>query len=174
MTVLFPEATPVLGNLKLALVDAIASMAAPSLASEIGDSGTLDISCYVRAWNPTPTTNSGTAPARVCTLVDLPREGKTQMPGISIAYPYDPQADDTTTENKAKAKLVRGTELFVVVRKGLPFSTAFALADRTETWKVVCGRQNKVQSDDTEYAEFEIQQMLFPVAQDVVDGVIAA
>lgn len=162
MTVTFPEATQVLGNLKVAVVSAVASPAAPKVATEVTAAGSLDISCYIRAWNPEITTNSGTAPSRLCTTLDLPAEGKTSIAAIPLMYVYDPQGDDAAADNKAKAKLTQGSEFYIVVRKGLPFDTAWATGQQTEVWKVRCGRQNRVQSGDDEFAEYEIQQMLYP------------
>ena len=173
MTVLFPEATPVLGNLKVLVADAVATGTAPDLSSEIGASGSLDISCYIRSWNVDVTTNTGTAPSRLCSTLDLPQTGKSSMPAIELRYVYDPQADDTTDENKLKAKLVEGTELYVVVRKGLPFATAFAAGQQTEVYKVRVGRQNRVTSGDDEYAEFEISQYLYPVTLPSYGAVVA-
>lgn len=164
MTVLFPEATSVLGNLKVVVVDAIADMAAPKVATEINAATSLDISCFVRGWNPEITTNTGTAPSRLCTTLDLPQEGKTSIAAVAANYVYDPQAADSTADNKAKAKLVKGYEGFVVVRKGLPFDVAFAAGQKTEVWKIRTSRQNFVQSGDDEYADFEIQQMVFPIS----------
>lgn len=173
MTVVFPEATPVLGNLKVLVADAVASSTAPDLSSEIGAAGSVDISCYIRGWNADVTTNSGTAPGRLCTTVDLPQPGKSSMPAIELRYIYDPQADDTTPENKLKAKLVEGTEVFIIVRKGLPYTQAFGVGDDTEVYKVRVGRQNRVTSGDDEYAEFEISQALYPVTLPVY-GTVAA
>lgn len=173
MTVFFPEATPVHLNIKLSVVNAIAAQAAPEVADEVKAGTSLDLSCFVRGWNPEISTNSGSAPDRLCSSLNLPQEGKTQLSAIPIAYVYDPQAATSTDDNKARLKLVQGTELFVVVRKGLPYTTDWAATQYVETWKVRCGRQNYVQSGDDEFAEFEIQQSLFPISEPV-HGVLAA
>lgn len=173
MTVIFPEATSVLGNLKVAVVDTVASLAAPGLAAEIAAGTTLDVSCFIRNWNPDIQTNTGSAPTRACTTLVLPIEGQTQLAGIPIAYVYDPAAATSTDDNKARLKLAQGSEFVVVVRKGLPYTTAWAAGQFVESFKVRCGRQNKVQSGDDEFAEFEIQQLLFPLVEPV-DGIIAA
>lgn len=173
MTVLFPEATPVHLNLKVVVANTVASSAAPSLATEINAGTSLDVSCFIRAWNPEISTNSGNAPDRLCTSLSLPIEGKTQLSAISLAYVYDPQAATSTDDNKARLKLAQGTEFYIVARKGLPYTTAFVAAQFSEVWKVRCGRQNYVQSGDDEFAEFEIQQMLYPILEPV-HGVVAA
>lgn len=173
MTVIFPEATPVLGNLKVLLADAIATTTAPDLSSEIGAVTSLDISCYIRKWMADITTNTGVAPSRVCSTLDLPTTGKSSLAAIELRYVYDPQADDTTDENKLKAKLTEGTELYVVVRKGLPFATAFAATQKTEVFKVRVGRQNRVTSGDDDFAEFEISQYLYPIVLPAYGAVVA-
>ena len=81
------------------------STAAPSLASEIGAVGSVNLSCFIRDWNPELQNNQGNAPARLCTTVQLPVEGNVQFSPIELRYVYDPQADDTTDDNKAKALL---------------------------------------------------------------------
>jgi hypothetical protein len=174
MTVIFPEATPVLGNLKVAVLDTVATTTAPDLSSEIGAAGTVDISCFIRNWNVEISTNTGTAPPRVCTTLDLPQSGRSSMSPIELRYIYDPQdADDSSDENTLKAKLVEGTELFVVVRKGIPYATAFTAGDAVETYKVRVGRQNRVTSGDDDLAEFEISQYLYPIALPAYGQVVA-
>lgn len=174
MSVMFPEATPVLGNTKVIIVDSIASLAAPDLSSEIGAGTSLDVSCFVRNWLTPETTNSGSAPNRLCTTATLPQEGRTQIEPISLAYVYDPQAATSTDDNKARLKLIQGTEFYAVVRKGKPYTTAFAVADYVEVYKIRCGRQNYQTSGDDDFAEFEIQQMLFRTAVDRTFGQIVA
>lgn len=174
MTIIYPEATPVQGNTKVKVVLAIADPDTPSLATEINAASSLDISLFVRDWNPEMTSNSGSAPARLATTVQLPVEGNTQFNAIEIRYVYDPQADDTTDENKAKALLVRGTEFYAVVRKGLDAqATAFAATQRVEVWKFRAGRQNFVRSGEDEFSEYEVSQLLYPQVEPV-HGVIAA
>jgi hypothetical protein len=174
MTVIYPEATPAQGNTKVKVVATIASKTAPSLATEVNAAASLDISCFIRDWNPEITSNSGTAPPRLCTTVQMPQEGRTQFSAIEVRYVYDPQAADTVDANKAKALLVEGTSFYAVVRKGLDAQTsAFAATQKVEVWSFRAGRQNKVRSGDDEFSEFEISQMLYPTAAPV-DGVLAA
>jgi hypothetical protein len=174
MTVIYPEATPAQGNTKVKVVTTIASKAAPSLASEVNAVTSLDISCYIRDWNPEIASNSGVAPARLCTKEQMPQEGRTQFSAIEIRYVYDPQGADSTDANKAKALLTEGTSFNAVVRKGPDAQdTAFAATQKVEVWAFRAGRQNKVRSGDDEFAEFEISQMLYPTSAPV-DGVIAA
>lgn len=174
MAIIYPEGTTVQGNTKIQVVASIASLAAPSLATEINDAASLDISCFIRDWNPELQTNQGNAPARLCTTVQLPVEGNTQFSPVEIRYVYDPQAADSTDDNKAKALLTRGTEFYFVVRKGLDAQTVdWAAAQHAEVWKVRCGRQNRGRSGEDEFSEYEIVQQIFPLTE-LSDAVIAA
>lgn len=166
MSILYPEATPVQGNTKIQVVASIASLAAPSLASEINAAGSLDISCFIRDWNPELNSNQGNAPARLCTTVQLPVEGNTQFNPIEIRYVYDPQAATSTNDNKARLLLTKGSEFYFVIRKGLDAqATAWAASQYAEVWKIRCGRQNYVRSGEDEFSEYEISQLVFPLTE---------
>lgn len=172
MTVIYPEATPVQGNTSLLLMTAVVDLDSVAVTTEVNAATSLNLSCFVRDWNPEMTSNSGNAPARLCSTVQLPVEGNTQFSPIEVRYVYDPQGDDTTDDNKAKAFLTRGTEFYALVRKGFDAqSTAFAAGQRYELWKFRAGRQNKVRSGTDEFSEYEISQQWFPLTEPV-DGVL--
>lgn len=174
MTVFFPEATPVLGNVKTKAVLTIATPGSLAIATEYNAASSLDLSCFIRPMNPQATSNSGSAPDRSCGTITLPQEGRTVLSAFDLRYIYDPQAISSDNDNKARTLLVKGTVLWLVIRKGLDaLTTAAAAGQQYEAWKVRLGRQNDTQSGDDEYAEFEVSQMAFPV-QDVVKGTFAA
>lgn len=174
MTIIYPEATPVQGNTSLLLMTDVADLDSVSLATEIGDAASINVSCFVRDFNPELQSNTGNAPARLCTVVQLPVEGLTQFSPIEVRYVYDPQGDDTTDDNKAKAFLARGTEFYALVRKGFDAQAeAFAVGQRYEVWRFRAGRQNKVRSGEDEFSEYEISQQWFPLTEPV-DGVLVA
>ena len=175
MSVFFPEATPVLGNIKVKAFLACADPKAPKLATELNAVSSVDLSCFLRPFTPGITTNSGTAPDRLCTTVTLPQEGRTEFSAFELRYVYDPQGDDTDPDNAAKKLLVRGTVLYLAIRKGKDARLVpLAASDKAEIWKVRLGRQNKVTSDGDDQAEFEIAQMAFPMQEVADDAVIAA
>lgn len=173
MSIFFPEAVKVQGNTKVVLATAVANTAAPSLASEVNAASSVDASMTFRAWNPTTTVNTGNAPARLATTVQLPVEGNAQLTPITVNYPYDPTVDDTDPNNAAKALCARGVELYAIVRKGVDAETPMAVGDLVDVWHVSCGYQQEQQTGDDEFAEYEIQQNLIPLGPKV-DGVIAA
>lgn len=174
MTVHFPEATPVLGNIKVNAMLTVADQEAIKLATEWNAATSVDLSCFLRPFAPEVSVNAGTAPDRLCTTITLPQEGRTAISAFELRYVYNPQGDDTDPDNAAKELLVRGTELVLGIRKGLDARlTAPAVGQHTESWRGRLGRQNRVQSEGDDSAEFEISQMFYPT-QDVVYGVLAA
>ena len=174
MTLVYPTATPAQGNTKVQVCPAVPILTAPNLSADINAAGSLDISCFVRDWNPEITNNQGSAPVRLCTTVQLPEEGNTQFSPIELRYVYDPQAG-ATDDNKAKDLLVRGTILYAVVRKGLDAqATDWAAGQMVEVWKFRCGRQNHLKSGDDEFAEYEIKQLIFPLLDPTYDVAIVA
>lgn len=173
MTVITPEASTVSGNTKVAFLAAVAVQTAVDLSSEIGAVTTLDVSMFVRDWDPQISTNEGSAPPRLGTTAQMPVEGYSQFSAVDLRYVYDPQAATSTDDNKARLLLAQNSEHFVIVRKGIAFTTAFAVGQYYELWKVRAGRQNYVRSGTDEFAEFEIQQKLFPLLEPVVGQIVA-
>lgn len=171
-TVFFPEATPVLGNLSVRAILSATDLSAISLTTEWNASTSLDLSCFLRPFSPNAQEQTGSRPDRICTTITLPQRGRTQISAFELHYVYDPQADDTDPNNKAKSLLVEGTELIIVQRKGVALGTAGATGQKYEAWKGTLGRQNHLTSGTDDMAEFEIVQNFLP-SQDVVYGAIA-
>lgn len=172
MTVLAPEGTPALGNTKVIIVDAVATLTAPDLSSEIGAVTSLEVTGFVERFLMPETVNTGAGPSRLLRGVTFMREGRTQLGLITIRYAYDPQDDDAATANKAKAKLVRGYTGLAVVRKGLPNDTAFAIGDQTETVKIRAGRQ-VFEEPEEEFGDYMITQNLLVTAEKVHGAIVA-
>lgn len=171
---IYPEATPVQGNTSIVLLTSVADLDSVSLADEINDATSLNTSCFLRDWNPEMTSNTGNAPGRVCTTVQLPVEGNTQFNAFEQRFVYDPQGAPNSDDNKAKAFLARGVEFYALVRMGLDArEDVFAIGQRYEIWKFRAGRQNRVKSGTDEFAEYEIKQNWFPLIEPV-EGVIVA
>lgn len=173
MSVFFPEAVPVLGNLSVRWISTAADLDSISLATEWNAASSVDLSCFLRPFTPGASEATGSAPGRICTTITLPQRGRTEISAFELRYVYDPQEDDADPDNEAKAALTDGTEGILVVRKGIAFSTAAIATQQYEAWRGYLGRQNFVQSGDDDFAEFEISQMFFP-NQDVVHGILAA
>ncbi|GAA1138345.1 hypothetical protein [Nocardioides aquiterrae] len=173
MSIYEPEAVESQGATKIKLLSAVVDAAAASLATEVNAASSVEATLVFNTWNPTRTPNTGTAPRRVGTRDQFPREGNMQYQPIAITYPDDPQADTGDPNVKAKDLLTEGTVKYVLVRKGIDVDTAFAADQKYELWKVRCGAQIETQSGEDEFAEYQIQQNLYPL-QKVAKGVIAA
>lgn len=173
MSTIYPEATFVQGNTRVWVVLAPAVLNAIDISTDLGAGTTLDLSYFLRDFNPQLTQNTGQAPNRLGTTVSLPVEGNTQFSPIEARYVYDPQADDSADDNKAKALLVRGLEFVAVVRKGFDIGTAAAATQKYEAWKMRAGRQNFGRSGDDEFSEYEVIQNFFPIAEPVYGAFVA-
>lgn len=172
MSEYFPEATAVLGNLNVRWLSTAADLEAIDISGEWDAGTSLGLSCFLRPLSPAGTQSTGSAPNRLCTTITLPQIGRTEISAFELRYLYDPQATGTSN-NDALDTLVENAEGILVFRKGLPFNTAAAAGQLYEAWEVRLGRQNRVQSGDDDFAEFEISQMAFPT-QDVVYGALVA
>lgn len=160
MSVIFPEATAQLGNTSITVVQTVADMAAPKLATEINAASSVNVSCFLYSGGVgTATTNKGSAPRRICTKAELQQFGVTNYEVTDLSYVYNPQAADSTDDNKAKAALTEGSEVYLIVRKGLDAETAaYATGQYVDVWHVELGPQNRGVTGDGEFDEFNIVQ----------------
>ena len=162
--VLFPDATKAQGNVSVTVVAPIADRAAPKLATETNSAGSVNVSCFLfdNGSMVTANTNKVTAIPRACTTEQLQELGNSTYEGADLQYVYDPQADDTAPQNKAKALLVEGSELYLVERLGLAAGGAapadYAVDQYVNIYHVRLGKQNRVRQGDAESAVFAITQ----------------
>lgn len=170
-----PVATKTQGSDKIALVTTVASLSAPKIATEVNAASSVEYTLAgYGAWRPTTNVNSGNSPTRIGTTVQLPQEGNAQLQPIALTYPWDPSVDDADANNKVKALLAEGTELYVVVRKGVDKDTDWAVGDLVDVWHVRAGYQDTDSATgDDEFAEYQIAQNLIPLAAKTT-GVLAA
>lgn len=175
MTIIMPEHVSVMDNTKVALMTSVANLAAPSLATEINASSSLDVTCFVvGGFAPTVQPSTAYPPPRLCGGLSLPVRGRSQLQPIRVRYVFHPQEADTTDNNKAKAFLAEGVLFFAMVRRGLPALTdAFTAAEKVQTWRFEAGPQNEIPSGDDDGAIWVVEQDWLPKAMPV-PGVIAA
>lgn len=174
MTLYEPTAAKVQGMTRVVFCTSVANTSAPSIASEINATSSVEATMAMYGtFNPTANVNTGNAPARLGTTVQLPEEGNAQLQPIQIAYPYDPSKDKTDANNKLWALLTQGTTVYAVVRRGVATGTAFATGDVVTTYELRCGYQDRNQTGEDEFAENQIQQNLFQLVEPV-DGALAA
>lgn len=176
ITVLFPEATKAQGNISVTVVQTIADMAAPKLATEINAASSVNVSCFLyNGGMGTLTQNKGEAPRRLCTTDTFQQFGNTSYDVSDLSYLYNPQEDDADPANEAKAALTEGTDVYLVVRKGLDAQTsAYATGQLVDVWHVRLGPQNRSMTGDGEFDEFAITQSAIVLKAPAYDAVIAA
>lgn len=174
MTVVFPEATKVQGNTSVTVVQTIADMAAPKLATEINAATSVNVSCFLYSGGVgTSTTNKGEAPRRLCTTETFQQFGNTTYEVTDLMYVYDPQGDDADEANEAKAALTEGSDVYLVIRKGLDAqSTAYATTQQVDVWHVRLGPQNRSQTGDDDFSEFAITQSVIVLESPEYDAAI--
>jgi hypothetical protein len=164
-----PIATKTQGADKITFMTTVADPAAPSLATEVNATSSVEgtLAMY-GSWDAPVNVNTGNAPTRVGTTVQLPQEGNAQRQVIPVAYPVDPSADKTDPNNKLWALLAEGAEVYVFVRRGVDKDTDFAVGDRGYVYRCVAGFQPEPsRTGDDEFAEYQVAQNLVPVAEPV-------
>jgi hypothetical protein len=176
MTVLLPEAVQAQGNISVKVVQTIADLTAPKLATEINAVSSVDVSCFLYSGGVgTSTTNRGESPRRLCTRDVYQQAGNKTYEVTDLQYVYSPQGAGSVDANKAKTALTEGSIVYLVVRKGLDAQTApFAAAQKVEVWKVRLLEQNRTMTGDGEFDEFSITQGAIVIGKPVLDATVAA
>ena len=174
MTVVFPEAVKAQGNVSVTVVQTIADPTAPKLATEINAASSVNVSCYLYSGGMgTSTTNKGEAPRRLCSTDTFQQFGNTSYDISDLVYLYNPQEDDTDEANEAKAALTEGSDVYLVVRKGLDAKTAaYATGQLVDVWHVRLGPQNRGMTGDGEFDEFAITQTVIVLDAPEYDAAI--
>lgn len=179
MTVLYPEATQAFGMTSVVVVQELADTTtpiAPSLAGDVNAASSVNASCFLYGGGVgTANTNKGEAPRRICTRRTVQQFGATTYEISDLQYTYNPQAPLTHPDNKARAALAEGTEVWLLVRRGLDAQDdPFAVDQIVDLWHVRLGPQNKTQTGDGEFDEFSITQSVIALEPPVEDVAIAA
>lgn len=176
MTVIYPEGTPTLGNVKVKAVVSIANLATPLLATEINAATSVDLSCFLQkeGWNPTGSTAKGTKKDRLCSKTSVEQFNRTTYTIPSLRYIHDPQGADADPGNEARELLQEGLKIYLVERHGLDAEDEpFAAADRVRTHYVQLGPQIE-STDPDDNGDFFIMQDVVYVAQGPVVGIVGA
>lgn len=176
ITVVFPEAVKAQGNISVTVVQTIADMDAPSLATEINAATSVNVSCYLYSGGVgTKTTSKGEAPRRLCSTDTFQQFGNTAYEVSDLVYLYDPQGDGADEANEAMTALVEGSDVYLVVRRGLDAkTTAYAATQKVDIWHVRLGPQNRGVTGDGEFDEFAITQPVIVLDTPTFDATIAA
>lgn len=138
-----PAGVPADGFVSVKFVPAIADPANPSLATDLGAAGVVDLSCLL--------TKDGFAPGadpqavtdeRLCSKQVFEDYGTVTYTIDNIVYVYDVQ-NSSSESNKAYAALPAGTTGFLVARWGKDVDEAWAVADKVDIYPVKMGPQVK-------------------------------
>lgn len=133
--------TPFDGNMAVWLVPAIANPAAPTVA-EI-TAGT-DISCYLTPDGYAPTAEQATiTDERLCSTETFGQPGRKTR-GLALTGIDNTNSTHQTTFNELVDTLVEGTEMFVVRRRGIPYETAIAAAQKVSVLPIKPGMKQDV------------------------------
>lgn len=178
MTLVIPEGTPTLGNVKVKVLVTMPDLAAPSLATAINAVTAVDGSCYLfpEGWAPTGTTAKGSRRPRLCQKSQVEVLNRTTYSVGALQYIHNPQLDDAGAGNEMRELLVEGAKLYFVERQGLDAQdTAFAETQRIRTHYLELGPQIWSGDATDENGEFFItQEAVYVNGSGPVDGVIAA
>lgn len=126
------------GNVKVLWVPAISNPAAPTVA-ELTAVGVKDLSCYLTSDGWTPGLDEATiSDDRLCDTQTYEKPGRSSR---SLALKYIENPTDPTND-VAFVTLVPGSTGNFVIRKGLPYTTAIAAAQKVDVWPVQLGQQD--------------------------------
>lgn len=179
MTVFYPEATQVFGKTSVVVMQELADTTkpiVPSLATDIKAVTSVNVSCFLYSGGQgTSTTSKGEAPRRLCTTRVLQQFGATTYEVSDLQYSYDPQQPLTHENNKARAALAEGSEVWLAIRRGIDAQDEDFAADQiVDLWHVRLGPQNKTQTGDGEFDEYSITQTVVALEPPIEDVAIAA
>ena len=164
--------TPADGNVLAKLVAAIADTSAPKVATEINAAGSVDISCYLTGAGYKPSLSEQViTDERLCTTQTYEQKGRSQR-GLEVEYIDNTNSANQTTYNKAKDTLVPGTAQYLVVRTGLPYTTAAAAGQKFSVYPITPGEYNELPPEAN--SVLKIAQKLFVTGQVKISAVAAA
>lgn len=176
MTVIYPEGTPTLGNVKVKAVVSVADMAAPKLATEINAATSVDLSCFLQkeGWAPAASTAKGTRKDRLCSKTSAEQFNRTTYTIGALRYVHDPTANDAAAGNEARELLQEGLKIYLIERQGLDAEdVAFAVADRVRTHYVELGPQIESMDPDDNGEFFIMQDVVYVTSQGPIVGAVA-
>lgn len=163
--------TPADGNFLVLIVPEIADPSAPTLA-ELTAASVADISCYLSAggWRPS-LSEQVIADDRLCSTQTYEKKGRSQH-GLDVEYIDNTNSPNAAEFNKAKDTLIPGSSHYLVTRKGMPFDTALAAAQKVSVRPIEAGEYNDLPPEAN--SVFKTGQKLFVRGKTETDVAIAA
>lgn len=131
--------TPADGNMSVLVVPAIANPSAPTV-TELTAAGVVDISCYLASDGYTPGLDEQVIEdQRLCSTQVYEQPGRYTRT-LDTIYIDNTNSPNAATDNKAKDTLVPRSTHFLVVRRGIPFDTAYAADQEVRVTPIKCGQ----------------------------------
>jgi hypothetical protein len=141
------------GTVKVAFVPTISSIAAPTVVEiNAGD----DIDTFITAdglvgYEPETAEVDTTS---LSSTFDTKRPGRASFSGTLLRIKKQTGADTTYTT------LVRGVEGYIVVRRYVDASTAWAAADKVSVYPIACGETRELAPEANTTARYEVPTMI--------------
>lgn len=174
MTVVIPASVAAQGNVSVYFVPAISTVSAPTVA-ELTATGAVDISCFLMPdWGGITADQNKGEDRRFCSTEAFDRLGIVKRTVADLVYTYLPQATGSTAGNKAYTALTNGATGFLVMRYGLPTTTALATGQKLDIIPVQAGARSKTAQGSDEFAPLTVTQGLGATGVLVEDAVVAA
>lgn len=165
-----PPSTPSDGNLLVLVVPTLADATSPTVL-ELTAETVVDISCYLTPDGLQVTQDqAGIADERLCSTQVLSRPGSKTF-GLSLRGIDNTNSELETEYNAFIESLPEGTDLNVVIRRGLPHDAAVEGTQTVRTWPVTPGM---VAHDQPEANSVLTSTISTFTHGEVVDAVVSA
>lgn len=176
MTILEPEGVLAYGMTTVILAPTIADPETEVVITEANGVGTINASCFLYADVVATTTDNKIDRDRpICRRKRIQAFGEETTEVTDLMYSEDPQGASSTDGNKVKTALPKGTEIYVIERRGLPADTeVIAVDDIVNIYLVEVGTPNRTKSSDGEGGVFTITQSVIHKASYYDVPVVAA
>lgn len=142
-----PAGIDAAGKVGLYFVAAIANTAAPKVSTELSIAGSINLTNIVYGWDP-GVSQGTTERVRYGYENAATNLGRAKYDPVEIEYDVDPQNVALTTgDYKHVAAMAGGTTGFIVDRRGLAPTVAFAADQVVDVYPVTLGVQQPVVVD---------------------------
>lgn len=143
MSQVIPQGVIGNGMVKVTFCPTIADPAAPSIGTDLGATGAIELSCYLTPDGFGASSQEQTVSSpRLCSKQVFERRGTVQWSIDDLKYVYDTQNAGADVQ-KAYEALVPGATGFLVVGWGKDAEDAWAAADVVDVYPVELGERRK-------------------------------
>ncbi len=155
------------GAAKVTWVLAVTNIAAPTVA-ELTAVGNVDLECFITADGLNLSADEGTVDnAVLCDTTDYELPGRSKW-NLELTM----QRHLAVADDKPYQAIKRGSNAFVVIRYGLPYTTAYAAAQSVLTFTATAGLQRPLPIERETVIRFT--QKIFTSGPSDADAAVAA